>query len=155
MKKLKDFFYDKNDILLVILILIVAGFLIWWRVDIIMSYPDTIDVSTVSKEKSQKAAVPQEKTEAERKADKKQEKEKALIYDSEGKLTKNVTVTIAGETAEEQVHYLVEAGLFKSYGDFEKICTDLGTDPVKIKASTFNFSKGATQQDIARIVTSD
>ena len=152
MKNLKDFFYDKNDIILVLLILVMAGLLIFWRVDVIMSYPDTIDKAT-SKERVQKATAPSEKTDEEisKAANKTPEK----LYDKDGKLTKNVTVTIASDTVDDQVHYLVEEGLFKDYGDFDSVCQSLDTDPVKIKASTFTFSKGATREDIARIVTSD
>ena len=152
MKNFKDFFYDKNDIILVILILIIAGLLIFWRVDVIMSYPDTIDRST-SQERIQKATAPSEKTEDEKAQAAKKTPEK--LYNKDGKLTKNVTVTIAGDTVDDQVHYLVEEGLFKDYDDFDKVCQSLDTDPVKIKASTFTFSKGATREDIARIVTSD
>ena len=40
MKKLKDFFYDKNDILIVLLIVAVAAFVIYTSINSIMSYPE-------------------------------------------------------------------------------------------------------------------
>ena len=40
MNGLKDFFYKNNDIIIVFLILIVAAFLIYTRVGIIMEYPE-------------------------------------------------------------------------------------------------------------------
>ena len=39
MDKLKDIFYDKNDILVAIIILVIAAAVILWRVDAIMAYP--------------------------------------------------------------------------------------------------------------------
>ena len=39
MKKLKDFIYDKNDIVIALLILAAAAFIIFWRLDIILEYP--------------------------------------------------------------------------------------------------------------------
>ncbi len=39
MKKIKDFFYDKNDIIIVLLIVAIAGFIIYNRIDAIMDYP--------------------------------------------------------------------------------------------------------------------
>ena len=50
MKKFKDFLYDKNDILIALLILIVAALIITWRMNAIMEYPSTILNSSVSGE---------------------------------------------------------------------------------------------------------
>ena len=36
---MRDFFYKKNDIIIVLIILILAGFLIYNRVGVIMDYP--------------------------------------------------------------------------------------------------------------------
>jgi len=40
MKKIKDFIYDYNDVLVALLIVVVAGFIIFWRVNVVMSYAD-------------------------------------------------------------------------------------------------------------------
>ena len=42
MKKFKDFLYDKNDIIIALLILVVASLLIIWRMEAIMEYPKTL-----------------------------------------------------------------------------------------------------------------
>ena len=42
MKKFKDFLYDKNDILIALLILVAAALLIIWRMEAIMEYPKTL-----------------------------------------------------------------------------------------------------------------
>ena len=39
MKRFKDFLYDKNDILIAVLILVVAASIIAWRMDVILQYP--------------------------------------------------------------------------------------------------------------------
>ena len=39
MNRLKDFFYNKNDIIIVLIILVVAGLLIYNRIGAIMGYP--------------------------------------------------------------------------------------------------------------------
>lgn len=39
MEKLKDFFYDKNDLVVALVIIVAAALLIAWRVDYIMEYP--------------------------------------------------------------------------------------------------------------------
>ena len=45
MNKLKDFFYDKNDILVAFIILVVAALIVLWRVNAIMEYPSTLVAS--------------------------------------------------------------------------------------------------------------
>ena len=39
MKKFKDFIYDKNDIIIAVLILAVAALIIFWRLNVILEYP--------------------------------------------------------------------------------------------------------------------
>lgn len=43
MSKIRDFFYNCSDIFVALIILGLAGFLIWTRVNIIMAYPDSYD----------------------------------------------------------------------------------------------------------------
>ena len=42
MNKIKDFFYNKNDIIIVLIILIAAGLIIYTRISAIMDYPETL-----------------------------------------------------------------------------------------------------------------
>lgn len=42
MNKIKDFIYDKNDLLVALLVLVLAAIIILWRVDIIMAYPKQV-----------------------------------------------------------------------------------------------------------------
>ncbi|MBR2098978.1 MAG: endolytic transglycosylase MltG [Firmicutes bacterium] len=48
MKKIKDLIYDYNDIFVALLIIAVAGAIIFWRVTNIMAYPDYIAGKTQS-----------------------------------------------------------------------------------------------------------
>ena len=41
MNKIKDFFYNKNDVILALLILVVAAVVIYYRIHLIMEYPAT------------------------------------------------------------------------------------------------------------------
>ncbi|HPR24120.1 MAG TPA: hypothetical protein PLM92_02900 [Bacillota bacterium] len=41
MSKFKDFLYDKNDIMVALVILIVAAVIIFFRINAIMDYPST------------------------------------------------------------------------------------------------------------------
>lgn len=42
MDKIRDFFYNKNDIVVAILVLVIAGVLIYFRINAIMDYPSTV-----------------------------------------------------------------------------------------------------------------
>lgn len=50
MDKLKDFFYNKNDIIVAVIILLVAAFVIYSRIGAIMNYPETISSENVKEE---------------------------------------------------------------------------------------------------------
>lgn len=47
MRKIKDFFYDYNDVFVALLIIAVAGFIIFWRVNAVMSYADVAEIKEV------------------------------------------------------------------------------------------------------------
>lgn len=46
MNKIKDFFYDKNDILIAMIIVALAAVIILWRTDSIMQYPEKLVASS-------------------------------------------------------------------------------------------------------------
>lgn len=41
MNRIKDFFYNRNDVIVVLLILALAALIIYHRIEIIMDYPQT------------------------------------------------------------------------------------------------------------------
>ena len=60
MYTMRDFFYKKNDIIIVLIILILAGFLIYNRVGVIMDYP-----AQLAQQQAQAAQEAQEAEDAE------------------------------------------------------------------------------------------
>lgn len=155
MNKFKDFFYEKNDIIIAIIILLIAAGLIFWRVDAIMRYPETLAKETHTVTTTEKDA----KTAEEKKAAKSDKEEKTAekatdsLWTKEGTLTKDVDVTIESGSLGEAVDALVKAGLFSSYDEFAQTCESVGTSPDKIKAQSYTFKKGASKGDIATKVT--
>ena len=143
MKSLKDFIYDKNDIIIALVILILAGLLIVWRMDAIMEYPQTLAQQTGTTDTTDETAVPSE--------DDSKGGDSGLW--SKGVLSKEIKVKVAGGSATAAVQSLVDAGLFSSYEEFTKVCKAAGYTPEDIKATTFTFEAGCTQTDIAKKVT--
>ena len=166
MKRLKDFFYNFNDIVIVLGILAIAAFLILWRVDIIMRYPKTVAAQTVqtsqktedSKSKDTSKDKKNEKSEKDKKDNDKNNSEKSTIDDGtiwkDGVLKNNMSVKVPSGTATDAVAGLVEAGLFKSYDDFAALSEQLGLDPTSIIPGTYKFDAGESQSDIIKAVLS-
>ena len=166
MKRLKDFFYNFNDIVIVLGILAIAAFLILWRVDIIMRYPKTVAAQTVqtsqktedSKSKDTSKDKKNEKSEKDKKDKDKNNSEKSTVDDGtiwkDGVLKNNMSVKVPSGTATDAVAGLVEAGLFKSYDDFAALSEQLGLDPTSIIPGTYKFDAGESQSDIIKAVLS-
>lgn len=142
MKGLKDFLYDKNDIVIALVILVIAALLIVWRMDAIMNYPHTLAQETGTTDTTDTEAVPNENT---------GDSPSSLWAD--GVLSKDVKVDVEGGSATAAVQSLIDAGLFTSYEQFTKVCKAAGCTPEDIKATTFTFEAGCTQTDIAKKVT--
>lgn len=136
MKSFKDFYYDKNDIIIALLILLIAGLLIAWRINVIMDYPQTLAKETDTTQTTEQSAI-----------------ENPDQIWMGGQLTRDITVTVSGDSATAAAECLVDMGLFESYAQFSDACDSAGCDPEDIKANTFNFDKGSTQTDIAEEVT--
>ncbi|MCQ2545249.1 MAG: hypothetical protein MJ144_02320 [Clostridia bacterium] len=64
MNRIKDFFYSKNDIIIVLIILVVAGFLIYNRIGAIMDYPAKLAAEQAKTETTQTVETAQPTTEA-------------------------------------------------------------------------------------------
>lgn len=168
MKRLKDFFYNFNDIVIVLCILAIAAFLILWRVDIIMRYPKTVAAQTVQtsqktddnktkstfKSKDKK----DDKSNKDKKNNENKDSEKSTVEDGtiwkDGVLKNNMSVKVPSGSATDAVAGLVEAGLFKSYDDFAALSGQLGLDPTSIMPGTYKFDAGKSQSDIIQAVLS-
>ena len=160
MKKLKDFIYDKNDVIIAVLILAVAALVISWRLNVILEYPtqllgadepavenpvnnsDTADTPSDNDDKSDDG----DGQDNNQSADNAQE----LPLWQGGVLTKDVEVEVSGNSASAAIQCLIDEGLFDDYAEYQQICDENGLDHEKVKAGTFKFNKGSTKKDIAK-----
>ena len=178
MEKLKDFIYDKNDILVAFLVLVLAAVLICWRMDIIMEYPEKMFSDGTQMEDPQAGDDTQSGDEGQ--ADSEGEEEggadsasgEGASSDNEGDgetgngeedpavpaeglwkdgaLARDVEVDVYGNSAMAAVQCLVDAGLFENYDEYKKICDDSGLNHEKVSAGSLLFEKGSTKKDVAR-----
>ena len=169
MKKLKDFIYDKNDIVIAILILAVAALIISWRLGIILEYPkqllgtdnpvfDTpVSDDDVTQPDDSEGDEPQisegdqpQGGEGETDETQGDETEEDIPLWDGGVLTEDVEVEVEGASASAAVKCLVNAGLFEDYAEYQKICEAEGMNHEKVSAGTFTFKKGTTKVQIAK-----
>lgn len=175
MKKFKDFLYDKNDILIAVLILVVAAAIIAWRMDVILQYPkqlinsdnqietpaedpaDTEDPAAGDNAGDNTAGGNDTNTTDVQTGDG-SEDGNGTGSDAQGTtelwmagtLTRDVEVDVTGNTATAAIQCLVDAGLFKDYAEYQQICKDNGLDHEKVRGGAFTFEKGSTKADIAK-----
>lgn len=156
MKKLKDLFYDYNDVIIAFAILLIAALLIIWRLDVILDYPDKI----LNNEPPQVETPVVDEDDKEDDADKDSEADKDDSADADatdqlwvdGKLSKEVKVKVKGDSASAAVQCLVDAELFENYADYQSVCTDMGINHENVSAGTFTFKAGSTKKDIVDTV---
>ena len=164
MKKLKDFIYDTNDILIALLILVIAAAVIMWRMNVFMDYPKTL-LGTEDYESSSSTTVdtvmPSDVTDESAGdigteidlpdfTEEVVEDEPVRVWNEDNRLTARVIVDIEGNSAVAAVQCLIDAGLFTDYDDYMGVCEDANLDPEKIAAGRFTFELGSTKQDIVK-----
>lgn len=166
MKKLKDFLYDNNDILVAFAILVVAALLIVWRMSAIIEYPKTYmnDGAVAESPDNSDAESGDSSGDSNSDAntgdgqsepadnDKDSSADKPTELWSNGKLSKTVEVSVYGDTASSALQCLIDVGLFKDYAEYQSACDSLGIDHQKVSAGVFSFEKGSTKNDIARAI---
>ena len=140
----RDFMYDKNDILIAFLIIVVAMLIIGWCVKNVMNYPNTLD-SVTTAEKVQSAV--------EEESQKKGESDQKMAVWKNGKLQETLTVEVASDSKEAAVNSLITAGLFKTAKQFSKYCRKAGVSEADIKTGTFTFKKGSSHVQIVKQLT--
>ncbi len=162
MEKIKDFIYDKNDILVALLVLVFAALLIWWRMDVIMAYPETVFSDGESVESPVQGEEPSgeegsvsgnEGGEEEGEGDVQGGDEPAVpssgLWEG-GVLTRDVEVDVYGNSAMAAVQCLVDAGLFDDYNEYKTICDIAGMNHEKVSAGSLVFTAGTTKEEVAR-----
>lgn len=164
MKKFKDFIYDKNDIIIAVLILAVAALIIAWRLDVILQYPKQL----INNDADTNVSEPADNTDnsgdnADTPADNSGDGDNSNSGDNAnngdstpaqlwvgGKLSRDIEVDVTGTTASAAVQCLIDKGLFTDYSEYQKACENLGLNHEKVSAGTMTFTKGSTKADVAR-----
>lgn len=157
MKSYKDFLYKINDILLAIAILVIACGLIFWRMDAIMDYPNTLDnqpaaEETQGEDETQGSGEEQQDPAPDDEGETDEPEETTSVWDGDT-LAKDVTVNVQSGSATAAVQSLIDAGLFADYDEFDQVCKSAKTSAENIKAGNFTFSAGFSKKDIAKTVT--
>lgn len=161
MEKIKDFIYDKNDILVAFLVLVFASLLIWWRMDVIMEYPekvfadDDLAGSDIELELPSDLEGDSDGSEGEGSSQGSGESggEPSVpaggLWEG-GVLTRDVEVDVYGNSAMAAVQCLVDAGLFDDYSEYKTICDLSGLNHEKVSAGSLVFAAGTTKEEVAR-----
>ncbi|ETJ99063.1 hypothetical protein HMPREF0378_1172 [Eubacterium nodatum ATCC 33099] len=146
----RDYYYDHSDIFLAFILIVVAAGLVFWRVDIIMDYPKTLDTNTsktvTSDNKSPENKVEKDKTETITKgASKATWKNDTLAED--------ITVELRGKKEAPMVQALINAGIFISKDEYEKVCKEAKRKHQNIRKGTYTFTKGMNKEKIVKLIT--
>lgn len=160
MKKFKDYIYDKNDIIIAILIMAAAALIIFWRLNVILDYPkqflasDEPSVETPAGNTGDTDTPAEENNTPENDAqtgdnDGETDEQEDSLWQADV-LAKDVEVEVTGNSAFAAIQCLIDKGLFEDYAEYQRICEENGLDHEKVKAGTFTFKKGSTKNDIAK-----
>lgn len=150
MKKIKDFFYNKNDLIIVLLIVALAAFIIYTRVDAIMTYPeemaDKTDVQTEQQDKTESGT--EDPSEPEDSGSDSNNDKKS---DPAG--AKDISIEITGDdTAVTVAEKLEDAGIISSATKFEGYMANEGKED-SLKTGTFTIPEGSSNEEILDIIT--
>lgn len=166
MNKIKDFIYDKNDVIIAALIIIVAALIIAWRMNVILQYPKELitpgsDIQTEMPIDEQGSGSDADSdtagsgsdsgSNAEADDDSSLPQTPAELW-ADGKLTQDVEVTVDGATAAAAIQCLIDKELFTDYSEYQSLCDTLGLNHEKVSAGSFTFEKGSTKEQIAKKV---
>ena len=164
MNKIKDILYDKNDILVALLIVAIAALVIYTRIEVIMDYPQiqaaAAESSSQAETKDKTSAQKNEQNAAgENESDKTVASEKQVNgTDSKSAEQTNapsgiVSINIpAGSTLDSIAQQLLDNGLISDKTAFINHMVGLGLD-TKVKCGTFQIPGGSSTDEIAAILT--
>ena len=172
MRKIRDFIYNFSDIFTTLLILAIAGTIIFWRVQIIMGYselvakeqPETnididftdVDLTPIDKPDYTEGD-PQQQGENVDGTDEPQE-EVPEVIDENYKSKKQVAVAIpAGAGYSEAIRYVASAYGFSDddYFTFYNLLWNKGIDmgaDYRIQIGTFTIPAGSSLEDMIKII---
>lgn len=182
LEKLKDIFYDKNDIIVALALVVVGAFIISHQVDSIMSYPEHLadelqqeqeqeDISSAAKPDGEDVTDPSGEGQGEVQdpvtvtpdpvpevetpdpEPAPQPEVQTPSTSTEFKTAVDRTVEIpSGAYSQKIAQILSDAGVVPSTDAFLKAVNDAGLE-TKLKAGTFKIPAGSTLNDVVKIVT--
>ncbi|NLY82243.1 MAG: hypothetical protein GX078_05655 [Clostridiales bacterium] len=166
MRIIKNFFHNINDLIVVAIILVAAAILIYWRLDIILDYPEQVldkqNTSTVVDDidSTDGAVTPEKITPTEEEPEQEEEKpdveEPAIAAGSvfkDGKLKKDTTVEIEGGSATVAANSLVESNFFEDYEQYSVAVKSFDRKPENIRAGTYSFREGTSLEKVISAIT--
>ena len=164
MRKIKDFFYNSSDIFITLLVLALAGGIIFWRVQVILGYSDMIiasqknnqpkidiDFSDIDLEPAKEPEVENEPAE--------EEPVQELVIDANYKATQKVTFVIESGTPYEKAIRIVASQFGYDDDDYMALFqllyqrgVELGADYC-IMPGTFTIPEGADIDQMIRTIS--
>ncbi|MEA4986916.1 MAG: hypothetical protein VB095_02570 [Anaerovorax sp.] len=168
MNKLKDILYDKNDILVVLIIIAIAALIISNRIDAIMAYPQIVLAQDESEKKepvlvsdltdsndSNDAKDNNKESEKEKPAEASSDKSNnnADANQTTAEPTEvNYSVYIeSGSTGSKIAQTLIDCGLIKDKNEFYDAVSSANAES-KLKAGNFIIPEGSTPAQIVQIL---
>lgn len=168
MNRLKDFIYNKNDIVIALVIVVIAAYIIVERIDTIMDYPAMM-TALASEEKAElesgSSVTPQpppaqdsEEGDSDEEPDPPIETETPDNSDVADKTTgepsnRQVSIYIEyGSSGSDIAQLIVDSGLLESRDAFYDAVAASGAD-TKLQAGSFKIPANATPEEIIRIIT--
>ena len=165
MKRIRDFIYNFSDIFTTLLILALAGTIIFWRVQVIMGYSELVEASNPKTEIdidfSDVDLTPIDKPDYnEDGSDEVNEGEEpeVVVIDENYRSTKQVAVAIpAGANYSEAIRYVASAYGFSDddYFNFYNLLWNKGVAmkaDYRIQIGTFTIPVGSSMEDMIKII---
>lgn len=137
-KKLKDLLYNKNDVVIVLAILVVAALIIWSRINVIMDYPSSLIANAGAgsglSDKPEKLPMNPE--------DEGVPVDEIVMY---------AVYINPGENLQEIGRKFVSVNLFPSVNDFVQLVNDMGV-ATNIQAGNFIMPSNSTPEEVLKII---
>lgn len=164
MEKIKDLIYDKNDILVALVIILIAGLIMFNRIDAIMAYPSTI-AGNINSGDVQNKAPSQDNTNANNDGnsavdngggtDANADANASTGGDSNGAQAGTFPSSVyiePGSSAAKIAEPLISLKLINSEEEFVNAVNSMGVSS-KLKSGTFIIPANATLEEIIKILT--
>lgn len=177
MNRIKDFIYDKNDLLVALIIVALAALIIAFRVDVIMAYPSSLSANEkppintekppISDETSMGGSIEEpdgtEGTDGSEEGESKEPDESQPPEDTgepetdkpspppEGEGLISIYIK-SGATGSDIAQLLMDAGLIDTKEDFYKAVQAAGAD-TRLQAGNFRIPSNASPEEIIKIIT--